>query len=97
MLSEEEVKNIAHLARIGLADQEIGKYRHDLSVVLDWMQELREVDTGGVEPIGHITGLENATAKDTISVATPAEKKRIVANFPQTKDGYNKVRAVFSV
>ena len=95
MLETEEVKHIALLARIGLEDQEIPRYQRDLSTVLDWMGELKSVKTESVLPIGHITGMENEAMKDVVLPAIPAERDRIVKNFPETKDGYNKVRSVF--
>lgn len=95
MLSTDEVKHIALLARIGLEEKEIAQYGKELSRVLDWMSELQNVDTEGIFPIGHITGMENKAARDVIAVASPAEKERIVKNFPDMKDGYVKVRSVF--
>lgn len=95
MLSKDEVKHIATLARIGLSEEDALRYRTALSSVLDWVKELQAVDTETVAPIGHITGMENQADADCIGSGSAPERLVIIANFPETKDGYNKVRAVF--
>ena len=40
MMTPEEVKHIALLARIGLSDEEVAKYGKDLSTVLAWFEQL---------------------------------------------------------
>ncbi len=92
MINKDEVKHIAALARIGLDDKEVEKYSKDLSSILDWIEQLREVDISGVEPTAHITGLENADRED--KVFDFAGKEAIVKLFPEEKDGYDKVRSI---
>ena len=94
MLSKEEVKNIAALARIGLDESEIEKYRKDISSVLDYFQKLNELDTGSIEPIGHITGRENISREDKAEDAGDIGLKNILKNVPETKNGYVKVKSV---
>ncbi|MDP2664107.1 MAG: Asp-tRNA(Asn)/Glu-tRNA(Gln) amidotransferase subunit GatC, partial [bacterium] len=48
MISKEEVKHIAKLARLGLSDKEIGKFQKDLSSILDYVEKLKKVDVSGV-------------------------------------------------
>jgi aspartyl-tRNA(Asn)/glutamyl-tRNA(Gln) amidotransferase subunit C len=52
MLTEEEVKHIATLARIGLSDEEVERYRTDLSQTLDFFKELEKLDTGDAVETG---------------------------------------------
>lgn len=92
MLSKQEVKKISALARIGLSDKEIEKYQEDLSAVLDWIEQLKEVDVSGVEAAAHITGLKNISRKDKI--ADFENKKAIIKLFPESKDNYDKVKSV---
>lgn len=95
MLSTDEVKHIALLARIGLKEEEVEKYQKDLSAVLDFFQELSAADTENVEPIGHITGRIGDAREDRMeefgNLGTDAIKK----NFPDGKDGFLKVKSVF--
>lgn len=60
----EEVKHIAKLARIELADSELDKFRGDLNKVLGYIEILKNVDTDGIEPLAQVTGLENSLRED---------------------------------
>jgi len=92
MISKEEVKHIAGLARIGLDEKELEKYSKDISSILDWIEQLKEVDIEGIGPTAHITGLENVARKD--KVVDFENKKSIVKLFPEEKDGYDKVKSI---
>jgi aspartyl-tRNA(Asn)/glutamyl-tRNA(Gln) amidotransferase subunit C len=92
MLSKSEVKNIASLARIGLDEKDVEKYRKDLSAILDYFEKLKELETDNTEPISHITGMENVTREDKFSVFRNTED--IKKLFPEEKDGYDKVKSV---
>lgn len=93
MISEKETKHIASLARIGVSEKEIEDFSHDLSSVLDWIEQLKEVDISGVEPMAHITGLENKFKEDEVHKFE--NMKGIQELFPESKDGYDKVKSVF--
>ncbi|MBI3158190.1 MAG: Asp-tRNA(Asn)/Glu-tRNA(Gln) amidotransferase subunit GatC [Chloroflexi bacterium] len=49
-LTREQVKHIAHLARLTLTDEDLERYRQQLSSILDYMAQLGELDTAGVPP-----------------------------------------------
>ncbi len=95
MMTQEEVKHIALLARIGLSDEEVTKYGKDLSTVLAWFEQLAGADTSQVAPIGHITGRSDVARTDQVAQAAREVRDGIVADFPEQKDGYLKVRSVF--
>jgi aspartyl-tRNA(Asn)/glutamyl-tRNA(Gln) amidotransferase subunit C len=94
MLSREEILNIATLARMGLDENDIEKYQHDLSAILDYFNKLKELDVSDVEPIGHITGMKNVFRSDRKVDAESSEKEAIMKNAPEEKDGYIKVKSV---
>lgn len=52
-LSGKDVENIAHLARIALAEEDIPRYARELSSILDLVEQLQRVDTAGVPPMAH--------------------------------------------
>ena len=56
-ISEQEVRHLAHLARLDLSDAEISTQAHDLDAIVGYVAQLAEVDTTGVEPIANVTGL----------------------------------------
>ena len=64
MISEQNVKHIAKLARLELSDGEIKKFTQQLGAILEYAEILKEVDTSGVEPIAQITGLTNIQDED---------------------------------
>jgi aspartyl-tRNA(Asn)/glutamyl-tRNA(Gln) amidotransferase subunit C len=50
MISEEEVKHIAKLARLGLTQVEVKKMQKELSSILDYIKKLKKVDVSKIEP-----------------------------------------------
>ena len=94
MLTREEILHIATLARIGLDEKDIKKYQNELSEILDYFKKLNELNVEGIEPIGHITGMQNIYRSDINKEFEPLEKERIIKNIPENKDGYIKVKGV---
>lgn len=94
MLSREEILHIASLARIGLKEADIEKYRTELSDILDYFEKLDEVDVEAVEPIGHITGMRNTFRNDKHFDFGDLGKEAILKNAPEKKEGYIKVKSV---
>lgn len=92
MLTIDEVKKVAQLSRIELSDSEIEKFRKDLSQVLDYVDELKQVNTEGLEIVASVTGLENVMRTDEAVVVDYQEE--IMSNAPEIKDGYYKVRSI---
>jgi aspartyl-tRNA(Asn)/glutamyl-tRNA(Gln) amidotransferase subunit C len=92
MITKEEVQHIAGLARIGVEEHEIEKIATDLSAILDWVEQLKEVDVTGIEPTAHITGMENMTKEDMEKDFS--NKAGIIDLFPEKKDNYDKVKSV---
>ena len=95
MLSKSEVQKIASLARIEITDQEAEKYSTELSDILGFVEKLNEADTEGVNPIAHITGAKKVTREDKVVEYSDETKENIIKNFPEKKDRFNKVKAVF--
>jgi aspartyl-tRNA(Asn)/glutamyl-tRNA(Gln) amidotransferase subunit C len=94
MLEKEEVKHVAELARIDLPDAAVEEFQSDLSAILDFFEELSELNTDGIEPIGHITGREGEARVDIAHSADASVVAGIKKNFPEAQEGYLKVRSV---
>jgi aspartyl-tRNA(Asn)/glutamyl-tRNA(Gln) amidotransferase subunit C len=92
MISKDEVKHIAGLARIGLAEKDVEKFSHDLSSILDWIAQLEEVNVDGAKETAHITGLKNVSREDKAREFDG--KEEIKKLFPEEKSGYDKVKSV---
>ncbi|MCK9486511.1 MAG: Asp-tRNA(Asn)/Glu-tRNA(Gln) amidotransferase subunit GatC [Dehalococcoidia bacterium] len=91
-LTTEEVRHIAKLARIALTDEEIERYREQLSGILDHFEVLNEVDTEGVSPTAQAFALSNVQRPDEVRPSLSPED--VLRNAPRTEDGYLRVRAV---
>lgn len=92
MLTKEEVIKIAKLARIELTEKEVEKFRKELSVVLDYVEELKQVNTEGLEEVSQVTGLVNVQKEDKAALAS--NRDAILSQAPEIKDGFYKVKAI---
>ena len=92
MLTKEEVKKVAQLARIALTEAEVEKFQKELSTVLDYVEELKQVDVTGLEEVSQVTGLVNVQREDKAVMSDIHED--IMKNAPEIKDGYYKVKAI---
>lgn len=93
-LSIDEIKNIALLGRIGITEEEAMIYQKDLSAVLGYFEKLQEIDTDGVEEIGHITGMTDVYRVDHVDEMEESGKEMIMNNVRETQDGYIKVKSI---
>ena len=92
MLTKEEVIKLGQLARIALTDAEVEKFQKDISTVLDYVEELKAVNVDGVEEVAQVTGLVNVQRED--KVVDHGNREEILAQAPEIKDGYYKVKAI---
>ncbi len=92
MLTREEVIKIAELARISLTEAEVEKFQKELSAVLDYVEELKQVNVDGLEEVSQVTGLVNVQREDKIVITE--NRDAILAQAPELKDGFYKVKAI---
>lgn len=94
MLSKDEVKHIAKLARLDLTQQELLKFRKDLSSILGYVGKLKEVDISGVEPMTHSVFLENIVRGDNQEPKFKELVSKLLKLAPKIKEGYFKVNSI---
>lgn len=94
-LSKEEVEHIALLARLGLTNEEVEKYGEQLSSILDYVEQLKKVDTEGIEPTAQVTGLENVMREDRIEGCDKETRGKLIKLAPESEDDLVKTRSVF--
>ena len=92
MLTKDEVKNLAKLSRIALTEQEVEGLQKDLTTILDYIDELKQVNVEGLEEVSQVTGLVNVQRED--KVVLEENQQDIFKNAPEMKDGYYKVKAI---
>jgi aspartyl-tRNA(Asn)/glutamyl-tRNA(Gln) amidotransferase subunit C len=94
MLTEDGVKKIAQLARIKLTDEQAEKLRTDMSSILDYINQLNEVDTKNTEPIFQTTGIINSLRDDVSRGDSKTEG--LIEQAPRSQDNLVKVGSVLN-
>lgn len=92
-VTTEDVQQIAALARLELSTSEVAKYQTELSHILDYVDQIEKADTKNVEPTAQVTGLKDVVRED-IKKPSKLSRDEILANAPDKKDGYIKVKPV---
>ena len=85
-ISREEVLHVAGLARLELRDDEVEKFREQLSAILDAVSKVSELDLSDVPPTSHPLAIANAWAEDEPRPCLPLEQ--VFANAPDRHDDY---------
>ena len=94
MITREEVEHLAKLARLGLTEKEKEKIQKDLSLILDYFNLLKEVNTEGIEPTSHPILTKPYLRKDEV-LKQPSEKiQKLIELAPQKEKGYIKVKSI---
>ena len=91
-LSKDQVKHVAKLANLNLTEEEIKKYGIQLSSILEYVKQLEEVDTIGVEPTFNVSGLTNVYHPD--EVIPGLTKEEVLANSKEKKNSMFVVKRV---
>ncbi|MDF1543958.1 MAG: Asp-tRNA(Asn)/Glu-tRNA(Gln) amidotransferase subunit GatC [bacterium] len=81
-LEKDEIKRIAALARLQLSENDLEKLSHDLTVVVDYFEQMTEVDTTGVEPRGQSVGTSGELREDVVKPSL--SQKEALANAPES-------------
>jgi aspartyl-tRNA(Asn)/glutamyl-tRNA(Gln) amidotransferase subunit C len=85
-VDENTVRRIAHLARVAVADEEVEHLRDELNAILDFVEQLREVDVDAVEPMTSVTPMEMKKRADEVTDGGIADD--IVRNAPAREDHF---------
>ena len=84
-----EVEHVARLARLALDADEKERMRSQLDAILGYVEQLRRVNTDGVEPTAHVLPLVNVLRDDEVRPSYPVEA--MLANAPDAQDGQFRV------
>jgi len=80
------VRRIARLARIRVTDEEAKALEQEISGILDWVKQLDEVDTSGVEPMTSVIPMVLKQRPDVVTDGGIADE--VVANAPAREDHF---------
>ncbi|MFA7240645.1 MAG: Asp-tRNA(Asn)/Glu-tRNA(Gln) amidotransferase subunit GatC [Sulfuricellaceae bacterium] len=84
-LTLEDVKRIAHLARVEIGEAEAEGYLHQLSNIFELVEQMQAVDTTGIEPMAHAQDVVLRLRPDIVSETDRRDDYQSVA--PQTEAG----------
>ncbi|WP_198243966.1 Asp-tRNA(Asn)/Glu-tRNA(Gln) amidotransferase subunit GatC [methane-oxidizing endosymbiont of Gigantopelta aegis] len=84
-LTADDVKKIAHLARLGIDQQNIDNYTQDLSRMLDLMTQMNDLNTDDVAPMAHPLDQQQRLRPDEVTEPNQREKFQSIA--PQVENG----------
>jgi aspartyl-tRNA(Asn)/glutamyl-tRNA(Gln) amidotransferase subunit C len=80
------VRRIAHLARIAVAEDEVQHLQGELNAILDFVDQLSEVDVSGVEPMTSVTPM--VMKKRTDVVTDGGDSDAVLRNAPASERNY---------
>jgi aspartyl-tRNA(Asn)/glutamyl-tRNA(Gln) amidotransferase subunit C len=82
----ETVRRVAHLARVGVAEDEVEHLRGELNAMLAFVERLEEVDVSGVEPMTSVTPMAIKMRADQVTEGNIADA--VMANAPAREDHF---------
>ena len=85
-IDKNTINKIARLSRIKLDDKESEDYIKDLNLILDWVEQLNEVDTDKIEPLANISSSSLPKRKDQAEDINSSDE--ILQNSPDKLEGY---------
>jgi aspartyl-tRNA(Asn)/glutamyl-tRNA(Gln) amidotransferase subunit C len=96
ILSQDEIRKVAQLARVELSEKEQEKFADELSSILDYFKDLSSADTSQALVFDHYELEENQFREDQAVVLEENEKEGIRKLFPQRQENSLKVKTVLS-
>ncbi|HEU0223097.1 MAG TPA: Asp-tRNA(Asn)/Glu-tRNA(Gln) amidotransferase subunit GatC [Paracoccaceae bacterium] len=85
-IDRDTARRVAHLARIRVAEAELEPLAAELSGILGFMEQLREVDVTDVEPMTSVTPMALKRRPDRVTDGD--ERERILLNAPDAREGF---------
>jgi aspartyl-tRNA(Asn)/glutamyl-tRNA(Gln) amidotransferase subunit C len=92
-LSLDQVRKVARLARLELPEADLARMQQQLSAILDYVEQLNELDTENVEPLAHPLPVQNVFRPDEPAPSLPVDAA--LQNAPNRVGDYFGVPAVF--
>ena len=93
IISDETIEYVGILAKLELSDEEKEQAKKDMGEMLDYIDQLNELDTTGVEPMSHVFPVQNVFRED--EVTNGDDRENMLLNAPQKKDGTYMVPKTF--
>ena len=94
MIDREQVRKVAHLARLELTDEEETQFSGQLNSILDYFEQLSELDTKNVEPTARAIDVVNMTRVD--AQESYEARDRILEGAPDRDDDFFRVPQILN-
>ena len=91
-VTKEDMENVAVLSRLSIPKAETEEYMQQLSTFLDYVENLKAVDTENVKPTTYALPIQNVFREDVVRPSL--SRTAALANAPLQEDGYFKVPRV---
>ena len=85
-ITEDEARKVAHLARIAVEDEALPALARELSGILHFMEQLKEVDVEGVEPMTGVMPMRLKRREDVVTDG--GQQDKVLANAPDAREGF---------
>lgn len=85
-IDKDTARRVAHLARIEVAEADLDALKAELSGIVGFMEQLREADVEGVEPMTSVTPMALPMRADAVTEGD--QRDRILANAPDARKGF---------
>jgi aspartyl-tRNA(Asn)/glutamyl-tRNA(Gln) amidotransferase subunit C len=85
-VNAEQVRHVARLARLALADDEIDRMVPELNSIIGWVEQLGEVDTDGVEPLTAVIDNKLRLRDDVVDDGNIRDD--VLKNAPDAQHGF---------
>ena len=94
-MDKKQVEHIAKLARMEINDREKEKFASQISSILDYVEQLQQVDTEGIEETAQVTGLVNVMRSDMVEDWGEDIKQKLIGQALDTDGRLIKTKPVF--
>ncbi len=93
-LSKSDILHLAKLANLSISETEISKYESQLAETIDYVENMKELDTKGVAVTSQTTDLTNVFFEDGSANTRALTPEEAVANSKTKQNGYFKVKKI---
>ncbi|MFZ4453494.1 Asp-tRNA(Asn)/Glu-tRNA(Gln) amidotransferase subunit GatC [Salibacterium aidingense] len=91
-ITKEQVRHVAHLARLSVTEEEAATFTEQLDAIIEFAEQLNELETENVEPTTHVLDIHNVLRKD--EQRPSLDREEALKNAPDQEDGQVKVPSV---
>jgi aspartyl-tRNA(Asn)/glutamyl-tRNA(Gln) amidotransferase subunit C len=91
-MTDEEIKNLAHLALIEMTDEEIVKFRSEIDPILEYVAQINAVQIDDID----VPQLQTNVARADVARTDDYNGQELLAGAPDSQDGFYKVPKILA-